>query len=181
MIQLVKKLRIFFLVKTIWKKYDIGSNFHAGIGVRLWAKNKLKIGNYFYIGHRSTIQTDCIIGNYVMFGNNVAIVGKYDHNFQEVGKPIRLASQIRNITYNWKGKNLITTIGDDVWIGYGSIIMSGVTIGNGCIVAAGSIVTKDLEPYFIYAGVPAKIIRKRFETIEDENKHIGILTKNNIL
>lgn len=173
--QLIKRFRIWFLVKTIWRKYSIGSHFHAGIGVRLWARNELKIGNYFYMGHGSLIQADCTIGNYVMFGNNVAVVGKYDHNFQEIGKPIRLASQIRERSYDWKGKNLMTTVGDDVWVGYGSIIMSGVTLGNGCIVAAGSVVTEDLEPYWIYAGVPAKKIRKRFETIENENTHIAIL------
>jgi chloramphenicol O-acetyltransferase type B len=172
MMQLIKRFRIWFLVKTIWSKYSIGSHFHAGIGVRLWARNELKIGNYFYMGHGSLIQADCTIGNYVMFGNNVAVVGKYDHHFQEVGTPIRLASQIREHSYDWKGKNLMTTIGDDVWVGYGSIIMSGVTLGNGCIVAAGSVVTKDLDPYWIYAGVPAKKIRKRFDTLEDELLHI---------
>jgi acetyltransferase-like isoleucine patch superfamily enzyme len=180
MIHLIKRIRIKFLVSTIWRKYSIGSHFHAGLGTRLWARNELKIGNYFYMGHGSLIQADCIIGNYVMFGNNVAVVGKYDHNFQEIGKPIRLASQIRESSYHWKGERLMTTIGNDVWIGYGSIIMSGVNIGNGCIVAAGSIVTKDLEPYWIYAGVPAKKIRKRFETIEDENTHISLLSLNNI-
>jgi acetyltransferase-like isoleucine patch superfamily enzyme len=55
--------------------------------------------------------------------------------------------------------------------------MSGTTIGNGCIIAAGSVVTKDLEAYWIYAGVPAKKIRKRFETLEDENSHIAILAE----
>lgn len=172
MIYLVKKFRIWLLVNTIWKNYSIGSQFHAGLGVRLWARNKLTIGNYFYLGHGSLIQADCTIGNYVMFGNNVAVVGKYDHNFQEVGKPIRFASQIREASYSWKGESLMTTIGDDVWVGYGSIIMSGVIIGNGCIVAAGSVVTRNLEPYWIYAGIPAKKIRKRFDTIDDELKHI---------
>lgn len=177
MIQLIKRIRIDFLVSTIWRKHSIGSHFHAGLGVRLWARNELKIGNYFYMGHGSLIQADCTIGDYVMFGNNVAVVGKYDHNFQEIGKPIRLASQIREASYNWKGKNLMTIIGDDVWVGYGSIIMSGVTIGNGCVIAAGSVVTKNLEPYWIYAGVPAKKLRKRFETLEDENVHIAILSQ----
>lgn len=72
---------------------------------------------------------------------------------------------------------MVTIIGDDVWIGHGSIIMSGVNIGSGCIIAAGSVVTKDLEPYYIYAGVPAKKIKKRFETIEEELLHILELAK----
>lgn len=60
-----------------------------------------------------------------------------------------------------------TIIGNDVWIGYGAIIMPGVTIGAGTIIAAGSVVTKDVDPYTITGGNPAKEIRKRFsqETI----------------
>lgn len=177
MIQFIKRFRIWLLVNTIWRHYSIATGFHAGLGVRLWAKTKLEIASHFYIGHGSSIHADCIIGKYVMFGNNVAVVGKYDHNFQEVGIPIRVASQIRDKKYNWKGNNLVTIIGDDVWIGHGSIIMSGVHIGSGCIVAAGSVVTKDLEPYKIYAGIPAKKIKNRFETIEEEQLHILKLEK----
>ena len=55
-----------------------------------------------------------------------------------------------------------TIIGNDVWIGENVIIMSGINIGNGSIIAAGSVVTKDVEPYSIGGGVPAKLIRKRF-------------------
>ena len=172
MIRFLKYLRNYFLAKVIWGKYSIGKNFHCGIRVRLWAKNTLVIGDDFYIGRDSFIETDCVIGNQVIVANGVAIVGKYDHHFQEIGKPIRFASQIREANYSWKGKDLITTIGDDVWIGYGSIIMSGVTIGNGCIIAAGSIVTKDLESYWIYAGSPAKKMKKRFDSESDEKSHI---------
>ena len=54
-------------------------------------------------------------------------------------------------------------IGHDVWIGYGAIIMDGVTIGTGAVVAAAAVVTKDVPPYAIVAGVPARIIRYRFD------------------
>ncbi len=59
-------------------------------------------------------------------------------------------------------------IGNDVWIGNDVRILSGVTVGDGAVIGCGSVVTKDLEPYGIYAGVPAKLIRKRFDdkTIE---------------
>lgn len=171
MIKLIKRFRNLFLTKIIWRRYTFGKNFHAGIRVRLWAKEKLIIGDDFYIGRDSFIETDCIIGNQVIFGNRVAVIGKYDHNIQEVGKPIRFASQIRDANYNWKGIDCLTTIGDDVWVGYGATIMSGVNIGSGCVIAAGSVVTKDLEPYYIYAGVPAKKIKKRFDTDEDETLH----------
>ncbi len=177
MIRLIKNLRIYFFKNLIWSKYKIGKEFHCGMRVRLWANQILTIGDCFYIGHDSLIQANCIIGNWVMLGNKVAIVGKYDHHFQEVGIPIRLASQIRDKSYNWKGENLITRIGDDVWIGYGSTILGGVNIGNGCIIAAGSVVTSDLEPYSIYGGNPARKIKNRFQTEEDKVRHIELLKK----
>jgi len=65
-------------------------------------------------------------------------------------------------------KPMHVTIGNDVWIGRSSTIMSGVTIGDGASIAAGSIITKDVEPYAIVGGNPAKFIKKRFddETIQ---------------
>lgn len=67
----------------------------------------------------------------------------------------------------WDNKGDIV-IGNDVWIGYDAVIMAGVTIGDGAIIGSRAVVTKDVEPYTIVGGVPAKEIRKRFEpaTIE---------------
>lgn len=59
-------------------------------------------------------------------------------------------------------KKYSVDIGNDVWIGAGAIILQGVRVGDGAIVAAGAVVTKDVEPYAIVGGVPAKLIRKRF-------------------
>ena len=107
----------------------------------------------------------------MIWANRVALVGRYDHHYQQIGVPIRLASQIRDADYNWLGLNSITIIEDDVWVGYGSTIMSGVTIHQGSIIAAGSVVTKDVEPFSIYAGVPAKKIGNRFNSAEDLELH----------
>lgn len=68
---------------------------------------------------------------------------------------------IKDVASAWDNKGNIT-IGNDVWIGYGAIILSGVTIGDGAIVGAHSLVTKDIPPYTIAGGVPARPIRKRF-------------------
>ncbi|WP_025761933.1 acyltransferase [Dyadobacter tibetensis] len=178
MIQLIKKLRDLYLVHIKYRSYNIKSGFHAGARVRLWAPHQLQIGKSFYIGRDSFIETDCVIGDYVLIANRVGIIGKYDHNYQEIGTPIRLAESIRDKNYSWKGKNVITYIGNDVWIGYGAIIMGGIQIGEGSIIAAGSIVTKNVDPYSIYAGNPAKKIRDRFETAEDLKLHKYKLIKS---
>ena len=169
--EILKKLRDLYLVNVIWGNYTIGSGFHAGARVRLWARNKLVIGKKFYIGRDSFIETDCIIGDFVIIANKVGIVGKYDHNYQETGVPIRIASSIRNKSYNWKGLDKVTIIGNDVWIGYGATIMGGVTIQDGAIIAAGSVVTKDVDAYCIYGGNPAKKLTTRFETDTELDLH----------
>ena len=68
---------------------------------------------------------------------------------------------VQNITSAWDNKGDII-IGNDVWIGYEAVILSGVTIGDGAIIGARAVVTKDVPPYTIAGGVPAKQIRKRF-------------------
>lgn len=68
---------------------------------------------------------------------------------------------IQNITSAWDNKGDIT-IGNDVWIGYEAVVLSGVTIGDGAIIGTRAVVTKDVPPYTIVGGVPAKTIRKRF-------------------
>lgn len=73
----------------------------------------------------------------------------------------------KNIRQAWDHKGDIV-IGNDVWIGYEAVIMAGVTIGNGAIIGTRAVVTKDVPPYTIVGGVPAKSIRRRFDqaTIE---------------
>lgn len=68
----------------------------------------------------------------------------------------------KNVAKAWDNKGNII-IGNDVWIGYDAIILSGVTIGDGAIIGARAVVTKDVPPYTIVGGVPAKAIRKRFD------------------
>lgn len=172
LISAIKKIRNEFLRRIVYRKYKIAKGFYSGVRVRLWAKTKIEIGENFYIGRDSLIESDVIIGNNVIWANRVALVGKYDHHYQQVGTAIRQASQIRDRDYNWLGLNNITIIEDDVWVGYGCIIMSGVRIKTGSIIAAGSVVTKDVEPYSIYAGVPAKKIKSRFNTKVDQDNHI---------
>lgn len=74
----------------------------------------------------------------------------------------------RNVTDAWDNKGDIV-IGNDVWIGYEAVILAGVTIGDGAVIGSRAVVTKDVEPYTVVGGVPARAIRKRFpdEVIAD--------------
>lgn len=172
--RLATQARDFYLARIRWRRYAIGTGFHAGRGVVIWAPKKLCIGNNFYIGRYSQIECDAEIGNDVMLGNLVAFVGRYDHNYQQVGTPTRLSSQIRDRDYSWKGLGLKVVVGDDVWIGYGTVVLSGVTIGEGSIIAAGSIVTRDVGPYSIVGGNPARSIGRRFPSVDDEVSHASL-------
>lgn len=172
----LKRIRNYLLRTVYYRRYQIGKGFYSGIRVRIWAKKTVIIGENFYIGRDSFIESDVIIGNNVIWANRVALVGKYDHHYQQVGVPISLASRIRDKNYNWLGLNSLTIIEDDVWVGYGSTIISGVKIGTGSIIATGSLVTKDVEPYSIYGGVPAVKLKNRFATQEDLIEHIRLIS-----
>jgi acetyltransferase-like isoleucine patch superfamily enzyme len=158
----LKGIRDWFLVHVVWRQHLIGRGFHAGRRVVMWAPNKIVIGENCYIGRYSQIECDAEIGHNVIMANMVAFVGRYDHHFQHVGTPTRLAMQIRDPGYDWKGHDMKVVVGDDVWIGYGAIILSGVTIGEGAVIASGAVVTKDVEPYVVVGGNPARTICPRF-------------------
>lgn len=174
-LNILKKIRNIYLLKVKYRRYTIGSGFYSGARVRIWAKEKIIIGRNFYIGRDSFIESNAVIGDNVIWGNRVAIIGRYDHNYQQVGTPTRLSVPIRDAAYKWKGLGVITTIENDVWVGYGTTIMAGVTIAEGSIIAAGSLVTKDVEPYSIYGGSPAKKIKNRFNSTEELHQHLKIV------
>ena len=174
-VNVIRRMRDLLLVKALYRRYTIGEGFHAGLRVRIWGRDTVVIGRNFYIGRDSFIEADVMIGDNVMFGNRVAIIGRYDHHYQLPGVPMRLAPQIRDPHYKWKGLGMVTTIENDVWIGYGSTVMGGITIGEGSIIGAGSLVTKDVEPYSIYAGVPAKKVRDRFDNHLDLETHLKLV------
>jgi len=171
----ITKLRDYYLVNIKWRNYQFGKNFHAGRNVVIWAKEQVVIGDNCYIGRNSQIESNVQIGDDVLIANNVAFVGRYDHNYEEVGTSIRFSAQVRDEDYTWLECGRVTTVEDDVWIGYGVIILSGVTIGCGSIIAAGSVVTKDTDPYSIYGGTPAKKITERFKDVNSLKEHENII------
>lgn len=106
--------------------------------------------------------TRLIIKNYVSIAANVNFLLDAGHYVNHVSTYPFRAKAICTKTSESFGKGDII-VDDDVWIGYGATIMSGVHIGQGAVVAAGAVVTKDVPPYAIVGGVPAKVIKYRFE------------------
>lgn len=101
------------------------------------------------------------IGNYCSIATNVMFILDADHYTSHISTFPFKAKILNNGLEGVSKGNII--VDDDVWIGYGATILSGVHIGQGAIVAAGAVVTKDVPPYAIVGGVPAKVIRYRFE------------------
>jgi acetyltransferase-like isoleucine patch superfamily enzyme len=162
----LKVIRIFRnrigLLSAIRKNVTTGKNIHVGSGSVIEAPFCLEIGDNVYIGKYCTIECDGYIGNNVLIANNVGLIGRYDHDFSMVGVPVRQSPWIGNLEYEGQGKGLKIDIEDDVWIGYGSIILTGIRIGKGSIIAAGSVVNQDIPPYAIAAGNPARVKKYRF-------------------
>lgn len=175
---IVRKLKLLRCKCIIFTKrrITIGKNSTFGRGTVFYAPQKSIIGNNVYIGKYCSIETNCEIEDDVVIGNNVGIIGKYDHDYSCIEKSIRFAPWIGDEEYSFKGKNAKIVIENDVWIGYGSILLGNITIGHGAIVAAGSVVTKCVEPYSIVAGNPAKEVGKRFSHAEAE-QHEKFLMK----
>ncbi|WP_230190316.1 hypothetical protein [Sphingobium sp. CECT 9361] len=139
-----------------------GQRFHLGLFSYVSSVVGLDIGNDVYIGKFCSIQVNGRIGNGVLIANNVGIVGRRDHDMRALGVPIRRAPWIGDTPALASHPSNAIDIADDVWIGFGGVVMSGVKIGRGAIVAAGAVVTVDVEPYDIVAGNPARCVGRRF-------------------
>jgi len=151
-----------FIVKSTIKAH--GENFKFGPQVMMYNYREIEVGNNVFIGDGTTIggNVPVKIGNNVMFGPEVMIRGG-DHNISVVGLPM---AKVKT-----GGVNLPITIEDDVWIGTRTIILKGVTISEGAVVGAGSIVNKKIHPYTINVGSPSRPISSRF-TRDDLKGHL---------
>lgn len=127
---------------------NCGKNVDIGRHCKL--SSQISLGDNSGIGDNSYIQGKVIIGNNVMMAPNVAIIAT-NHNIARIDIPMNLQGSVDKEIY----------IEDDVWIGYGSIILPGVKIAKGSVVGAGSVVTKNVETFTVVGGNPAKIIKKR--------------------
>lgn len=121
----------------------------------------LVTGPHCFINRDCWICPGVSLGRYVMLAPEVAILGG-DHVTDRPGIPMIFS-----------GRPVVpaTIIGCDVWIGFRAIINAGVTIGDGAIVAAGAVVTRDVAPYAIVGGVPARVIGRRLQEGPHQAEH----------
>jgi len=158
------------LIKPAFIKY--GKNFIFDPNGQYSFKT-IEVGSDVYIGPGAVLlasESGITIGDKVMFGPNVTIMGG-DHNTSIIGK------YMYDIKKKKPGDDIPVIISNDVWLGTGCTILKGVTIGEGAIVAAGAIVIKNVPPYSIVAGVPAKVIKTRFNE-EEEAIHKSMIKFN---
>ncbi len=146
--KLAMKLR-YFLCRHLFK--SCGTNVNVESFAFFHSGKDISIGNNSGIGQYASLHGTISIGHDVMMGPNVTI-WTANHNFSRTDIPM---------TQQGIGEEKPVTIKDDVWIGSNVVILAGVTLGQGSIVGAGSIVTRDVPDWAVVAGNPAKIIRYR--------------------
>lgn len=151
---------------------------------------KCVVSDYSYIGYNTNIY-NASIGKFCSISKDVCI-GLPSHPTKFISTSPLFVNVQNGTGYSWSKQDLFNSvpekvvIGNDVWIGMKSTIMGGITIGNGAIIAAHSVVTKDVPPYAIVGGVPSKIIKYRFndsiiETLQKSewwNRSDDFLQKN---
>lgn len=173
------------------RKVIFGRNVNVTVSSVFEGNNRINENTSFdgFLGFSSYIGTDSVIicsyvGKYCSIGSRVTIVrGKHPVQNMVSTSPVfyskskTLPNMFANVNcfsehcyIDYNGRKYSVVIENDVWIGANAMIMEGVTIGNGAVVAAGAVVTKNVPPYAIVAGVPAKIIKYRFD--DDSIKYL---------
>lgn len=169
---LISKIKLLFLKKKIgintyvdptvnvfgWSHVSIGS--HTLVGEQSWLNvndreqgfDHIKVGSYCYIGRRNLLSSSrqLVINDYVMTNNECKFLGS-NHVFSNPNIPY-IATGTTN--------DGILTIGVNVWIGAGVIVLGNLTIGHGSVIGAGSVVTKNIPPFSVAVGNPCKVIKR---------------------
>jgi len=126
-----------------------------GVTISTTSTGKITIGNRVHVGERTIIFSgqSIKIGNDVIIGPQNVIVDS-DHKYQDLSVPMNQ----QELSFKE------VTIEEDVWISSNCVITKGVTLGMGAVIGAGAVVKKDIPPYCVAVGVPARVIKKRGET-----------------
>lgn len=143
-----KRLRRFLAVRIFPRT---GSGINVEKGAYFGSGKEIEIGDNSGIGIGARVQGPLVIGRDVMMGPEVMIYTK-NHRIDRTDIPMIRQGETEPEP---------VVIGDDVWIGARAIILPGVSIGQGAVVAAGAVVAKDVPPYAVVGGVPAKVLKER--------------------
>jgi acetyltransferase-like isoleucine patch superfamily enzyme len=155
-----------YYFKTIRNLNHCGKNLILSKGGVIKRPEQLSIGDNIFINRNFHISAyDMKIGSNVMIGPNF-VAECDDHKFNIVGKSMYSISKDKNFSG--------ITIENDVWIGSNVVLLKGVTVGEGSIVGAGSVVCRSILPYTVSVGVPCKPIRTRFSP-EDLSFHLKLV------
>ncbi len=155
---------LYFRIRYPWVKH--GRNVHVQWSTRMWSPHRhVVLGDEVGIGPHCTFQCDIEIGSKVLIAGNVALVGSDDHRYDVIG---------RAMWDSGRGDARKVVVEDDVWIGYGAIILSGARIGRGSIIAAGAVVVGDVEPYSIMVPEKARLIGRRFTPEQTADHEIAL-------
>lgn len=158
---------LIFRIRYPWIK--IGRNIHCQWNAYFWSPRKhIVLGSNICIGAYCIFLVDLEIGNKVLIADNVAFINRDDHQYDIVGK---------TMWDSGRGDKFKVVVEGDVWISHGAIVLSPARIGRGAIVAAGSVITRDVPRYAIVGGVPAKVLKMRF-TPEEIVEHERLLIKS---
>ena len=134
-------------------------------GIKAFARlERAEVGSGTYIGSMAAAY-DCKIGKFCSIARDVYVGGIHPVDWVSTSPCFHIRDNATGVyygdkTFSWSKE---TVIGNDVWIGIRAIVLPGVSVGDGAVIGAGSIVTKDIGPYEIWAGNPARLIRKRFD------------------
>ena len=185
---IIVKIKIFITLNYSYRKSNTHKRIkailppHLKIGEGLVIEENVtfssdisSIGDYTYIGKNTSIDSCLSIGKFCSISREVRI-GLISHPLNYIStSPVFYSPRrgwVKQSTYN-ENINGLTIIGNDVLISASTLILAGVKIGNGAVIGAGSFVNKDIPPYAIVAGIPAKIIKYRFN--EEEISALNII------
>jgi phosphonate metabolism protein (transferase hexapeptide repeat family) len=130
--------------------------------------NEAEIGDYSYMMQECEVWA-ARIGKFVNMASHVRLNATNHptwrptlHHFTYRANDYWPDAEREETFFDWRRNNAVT-IGHDVWIGHGATVLPGVTVGNGAVIGAGAVVSRDVAPYTIVGGVPARLIRERFD------------------
>ena len=147
----------------------VSSNNHLDKKTVIYRNAKIRgseVGAYSYISPNTVIE-NAQIGRFCSISDHCRI-GMGTHNTNQISTSPIFTQKVNGTKARWVDKNVNDSpfrkvrVGNDVWIGSRAMILGGVTVGDGAVVGAGAVVTKDVPAYAIVAGVPAKVIKYRF-------------------